>query len=76
MPGRRHRLAVLIGKIATGELENEREKVSSAAAEIFMAGGKKRAENWTPERPKEIAGKAAAKRWQKDLPVPDKKERV
>ncbi|MBG6118950.1 MULTISPECIES: RNA-binding protein [unclassified Sphingobium] len=57
-------LAVLIGKIATGEVEDERdEKLSSAAAEMGRAGGKKRAENMTPERRKEIAQKAAAKRW-------------
>ncbi|GGB51512.1 hypothetical protein GCM10010833_02780 [Blastomonas aquatica] len=56
-------LAVLIGKIATGEVEDERETLSSAAAEMGRAGGKKRAENMTPERRKEIAQKAAAKRW-------------
>lgn len=58
-------LAVMIGKIATGEVEDERETLSSAAAEMGRAGGKKRAENMTPERRKEIAQKAAAKRWSK-----------
>ncbi|MFC3309624.1 hypothetical protein [Blastomonas aquatica] len=53
----------MIGKIATGEVEDERETLSSAAAEMGRAGGKKRAENMTPERRKEIAQKAAAKRW-------------
>lgn len=33
-------LAVLIGKIATGEVEDERETLSSAAAEMGRAGGK------------------------------------
>jgi len=56
-------LAVLIGKIATGEIDDERETLSTAAAEMGRAGGKKRAENMTPERRKEIAQKAAAKRW-------------
>lgn len=56
--------AVLIAKIATGEVEDERdEKLSSAAAELGRKGGKKRAENLTPERRAEIAREAAAKRW-------------
>lgn len=56
-------LAVLVGKIATGEVEDDREGASSAAAQLGSLGGKKRAENMTPERRKEIAQKAAAKRW-------------
>lgn len=57
-------LAVMIGKIATGEIEYEREAASShAAAQIGSAGGKKRAENMAPERRVEIARKGAAKRW-------------
>ena len=56
--------AVHIGKIATGEIEDERDEgLSSAAAELGRKGGKKRAENMTPERRKEIAQKAAASRW-------------
>ena len=56
--------AVMIGKIATGEIEDERdEKLSSAAFELGRKGGKKRAENMTPERRAEIARKAAEKRW-------------
>jgi hypothetical protein len=58
--------AVLIGKIATGEIEDERDELSSAAAELGRKGGKKRAENMTPERRREIAKKAAAKRWGRD----------
>jgi hypothetical protein len=54
--------AVMIAKIATGEIEDERE-LSSAAAELGRKGGKKRAENMSPERRSEIAKKAAAKRW-------------
>jgi hypothetical protein len=56
--------AIMVAKIATGEIEEDRE-LSSAAAELGRKGGKKRAENMTPERRKEIAQKAAAKRWQK-----------
>jgi general stress protein YciG len=36
---------------------------SAPAAEMGRRGGKKRAENMTPERRSEIAKKAAAKRW-------------
>ena len=56
-------LAVMVGKIATGEIEDEREALSSAAAEMGRAGGKKRAENMTPERRAEIAKAAAKARW-------------
>ena len=56
--------AVQIAKIATGELEDERDaKLSSAAAELGRKGGKKRAANMTPERRAEIARKAAESRW-------------
>lgn len=56
-------LAVMIGKIATGEIEDEREAASSAAAQLGSLGDKKRAANMTPERRSEIAKEAAAKRW-------------
>jgi len=59
-------LAVMIGKIATGEIEDTRdEKLSSAAAEMGRKGGQRRAENMSPERRAEIARVAAAKRWAK-----------
>jgi general stress protein YciG len=53
----------MIGKIATGEIGDEHQKLSSAAAELGRKGGKKGAENMTPERRAEIARKAAEKRW-------------
>ena len=55
--------AVMIAKIATGEVEDEREGVASAAAQLGSRGGKKRAENMAPERRVEIARKAARTRW-------------
>ncbi|MDP9412755.1 MAG: RNA-binding protein [Pseudomonadota bacterium] len=55
--------AVMIGKIATGEIEDEREELSSAAAQLGSKGGKARAEKMTPERRAEIARAAAIKRW-------------
>lgn len=57
--------AVMVAKIATGEIEEDRE-LASAAAELGRKGGKKRAENMTPQRRKEIAKKAAEKRWKRD----------
>ncbi len=56
--------AVHVMKIATGEIEEELPH-RSAAAELGSRGGKKRAENMSPERRAEIARKAAEKRWQK-----------
>ena len=58
-------LAVMVGKIATGEIEDEREELKSAAAQLGSKGGKRRAESMTPERRAEIAKAAAAKRWSK-----------
>jgi hypothetical protein len=55
---------IMVGRIATGEVEDAKE-LSSAAAELGRKGGKKRAESMTPERRKEIAQNAAAKRWSK-----------
>ena len=59
-------LAVMIGKIATGEIEDMRDDVSSAAAQMGKLGGKARAASMTPERRAEIAKVAAAKRWTKN----------
>lgn len=58
--------AVMIAKIATGEVEDERAELASAAAQLGSKGGKKRAENLTPERRVEIAREAATKRWKAD----------
>lgn len=57
--------AIMVAKIATGEIEDDRGALSSAAAEMGRKGGKARAANMTPERRAEIAKKAAAKRWSK-----------
>lgn len=57
-------LAVMIGRIATGEIEDDRP-VASAAAQLGKLGGKARAAAMTPERRAEIAKVAATKRWEK-----------
>ena len=56
-------LAVMIGKIATGEIEDTADATKNAAAKLGSLGGKRRAENMTPERRVEIAKAAADKRW-------------
>jgi hypothetical protein len=57
--------AVKVMRFATGaETEElETDPVKSAAAELGSRGGKARAAKMTPERRREIAKKAAAKRW-------------
>ena len=57
--------AVQIAKIATGEIEDDMpdDGKDPAAKALGAKGGKKRAENMTPERRREIARKAAEKRW-------------
>lgn len=58
-------LAVLIGKIATGEVEDtpDNDGKDKAAQALGRKGGKARASSMTPERRAEIAKTAAAKRW-------------
>ena len=55
--------AVKVARIATGEEEDERAPIASAAAQLGKLGGAARAAGMTPERRAEIARKAAAKRW-------------
>ncbi|ANY20324.1 hypothetical protein A6F68_01814 [Tsuneonella dongtanensis] len=55
--------AVMIGKIATGEIEDDRAELSSAAAQLGSKGGKARAKAISPERRAEIAREAAKARW-------------
>ena len=56
--------AVLVGKIATGEAEETPEPVKSAAATLGSRGGQARAKSLSKRKRKEIAQKAAQKRWQ------------
>ena len=60
--------AIKIAQVATGEVEDivKDDGKDPAAKALGAKGGKKRAENLTPERRKEIAKKAAEKRWSKD----------
>jgi acyl-CoA reductase-like NAD-dependent aldehyde dehydrogenase len=59
--------AVKVMRIATGEEADDviDDGKDRAAKALGAKGGKKRAENMTPERRAEIARKAAATRWSK-----------
>jgi len=59
--------AVRVIRIATGEEADDVQDDGKdpAAKALGAKGGKKRAENMTPERRAEIAKKAAESRWQK-----------
>jgi hypothetical protein len=57
--------AVMVGRIATGEVEDTApdDGKDPAAKALGAKGGKARAEKMSPERRAEIARNAAAKRW-------------
>jgi hypothetical protein len=59
--------AVMIGRIATGEIDEiaTEDGKNAAAVALGRMGGKARAEGMTAKRRKEIAKKAAKTRWGK-----------
>jgi hypothetical protein len=60
--------AVMVGRIATGEIDESGKTAdgkSAAAVELGRMGGKARAKGMTAKRRKEIAKKAAEERWAK-----------
>jgi len=59
--------AVMVGKIATGEIDDltTDDGKNAAAVALGRMGGKARAEAMSAKRRKEIARKAAVKRWSK-----------
>jgi hypothetical protein len=58
--------AVKVMRIATGEETEEIDHMKSAAAELGSRGGKARAASMSPARRKEIAQRAASRRWKND----------
>jgi hypothetical protein len=61
--------AVMIGKIATGEIDESAttdDGKNAAAVALGRMGGKARAAGMTAKRRSDIAKKAATKRWAKD----------
>lgn len=59
--------AVMIGRIATGEVEDKvtDDGKNAAAVSLGRMGGKARAAGMSARKRKEIAKKAAASRWSK-----------
>jgi hypothetical protein len=55
--------AIMVGRIATGEIEDRFGHGPQSAAEAGSKGGKARARRLTAKKRKEIASKAARKRW-------------
>lgn len=56
-------LAVLVGRIATGEVEDTPDESKAHHREGGKKGGAARAAALSPEERSEIAKRAAAKRW-------------
>jgi hypothetical protein len=62
-----NQLAKLIVDIATGEEGNSHpEPMDAKKRKAGLKGGNERAKSLTPEKRKEIAQKAAAKRWEQE----------
>jgi hypothetical protein len=60
--------AVMVGRIATGEIDQTEtlpDGKNAAAVALGRMGGKARAEGMTAKRRKEIAKAAAEKRWKR-----------
>jgi hypothetical protein len=59
--------AILIGRIATGEIEDitTEDGKNAAAVALGRMGGKARAEGLSAKKRSEIAKKAAEKRWRR-----------
>jgi hypothetical protein len=67
-------LAVMIGKIATGEIEDTRDPIKTAAAELGSRGGQARARKLSEADRQRIAKTAAEARWRKSPAAPAEKE--
>jgi hypothetical protein len=60
--------AIMVGRIATGEIEDKKPPAKSAAAELGSKGGKARAKTLSKARRKEISKLGSAARWSKQKP--------
>lgn len=64
-PADTHAAAIMVGRIATGEVEDTtRDPGTEANRKGGLKGGKARAASMTPEQRRAIAKKAAKKRWE------------
>ena len=68
--------AVMVAKIATGEIEDELtdDGKNKAAVELGRKGGRARARALTKQQRSKIAKGAAQARWRKDHPEPETSE--
>jgi hypothetical protein len=57
--------AVMVGRIATGEIDESKPPESAGRVAMGRKGGAARAANLSPAKRKEIARKAAKSRWDK-----------
>ncbi len=75
-PGDVVEAAVMVGKIATGEIDDltTEDGKNAAAVALGRMGGKARAAGMTAKKRSEIAKKAAVRRWGKGRVVRAKKE--
>ena len=66
-PADANQRAVMVARIATGEIEDKvtDDGKNAAAVALGRMGGKARAEGMSAKRRKEIAKKAALKRWKR-----------
>lgn len=62
--------AVMVGRIATGEIEEPKTPAKSAAAELGSKGGKARAAKLSAKQRSAVAKKAARRRWAKERNQP------
>lgn len=58
--------AIMVGRIATGEVQDTQDVTKQHHREGGLKGGKARAQALSPAQRAEIARKAAVKRWSKD----------
>jgi len=66
--------AIMVAKIAAPEVEDEREELANAAAQLGSKGGRARAKLLPKSRRVEIARKAAKTRWAAKSPSPVERE--
>jgi hypothetical protein len=69
-------LAVIIGKIANGEIEDEKEDMKSTAAQLGIKSGKAHARNLRSEQRSKIASQAAIRRLEKARPELETEEEI
>jgi hypothetical protein len=66
--------AIMVAKIATGEVADDQASNSHERAKAAAKGGEARARKLTSEERSKIAASGARSRWKKDLVAPAKKE--